>query len=178
MAGNGQLRPSLWADNFGETFISEAFHLAKTIDPNAKLYINDFGIETNRSKTIGLYNLVKKLKSQGVPIDGVGLQSHMTSGEVAKDYEEIMGWFTSLGVEVAVTELELYVSSMSEDQLAQQAKDYARVYKACESFKQCVSVTTWCTSDKYCWKKSKDPCLFDANFKPKPAVDAVAAILH
>lgn len=177
VSSDGGLRKSIWSDNFGETFIAEAFHLARKLDPAAKLYINEYSIETNRTKAIALYKLVKKLKSQGVPIDGVGIQSHMTSGEVPKDYEKVMGWFISLGVEVAVTEMELYISSPSKAQLEQQAKDFARVYKACESFKECVGVSTWCTSDKFCWKKDKDPCLFDANFNPKPAVAAVAAIL-
>lgn len=172
------LVPSIWSKNFGDSFISEAFHLAKQIDPGCKMYINDFHVESNGSKALGLYNLVKKLKSQGVPIDGVGLQSHFLDGAIPKDFAKMIQWFVTLGVEVAVTELDVSAKSDSKADLETQAKNFASVYKACEDVKQCVSVTVWGTSDKFSWKKNGKSCLYDANFNPRPAVGAVAAILH
>lgn len=177
MAGNGGLRPSIWSNNFNESFISEAFILARKYDPSAKLYINDFNVETNRSKTKGLYNLVKRLREQGVPIDGVGLQCHFLDGTFPADFVQIMEWFLSLGVEVAVTEMEVAMKTGSQEELQQQAKNYATVYKTCKNHPKCVSVSVWGTTDKYSWKKGAKSCLWDADFKPRPAVAAVEEVL-
>lgn len=177
MGGNGGLRDCIWTNYFGETYISEAFKLARQVDPSTKLYINDFGTESNNTKTRALFNLVKKLKGQGVPIDGVGFQGHFTAGKVPSDFENVLRWFTTLGVEVAVTELDIGIKDTSAAQLEQQAKDYAAVYKACQDVSKCVSVTAWGFTDKYSWLKRTKPCMWDENFNPKPAVAAVEAVL-
>lgn len=79
---SGNLRKSLWYNAFGESYIAEAFKLAHAADPIVKLYINDYNIEYNNAKSTALYNLVKKLKGQGVPIHGVGFQGHFIIGQV------------------------------------------------------------------------------------------------
>lgn len=170
---NGQLRNSIWSNHFGESFIADAFTLARKADSSAKLYINDYGIEAVNTKSTGLYNLVKKLKAQGVPIDGVGFQSHFSSGSVPGNFAENLKRFTALGVEVAITELDMVTKGSQE----QQAKDYAKVFEICENVSKCVGVTVWGFTDKYSWIKSGGPCMWDANFNPKPAVAAVQAVL-
>lgn len=177
MGGQGDLRQSIWTTNFGESYISEAFQLARQVDPAAKLYINDFATEYNNSKTRGLFNLVKKLKAQGVPIDGVGFQCHFTAGKVKHDFEEVLKWFTTLGVEVAITEMDIGTKDTSAAELKQQAEDYAYVYKSCENVPKCVGVTAWGFTDKFSWLKATKPCMWDEDFNPKPAVAAVEAVL-
>lgn len=177
MGGRGDLRNSTWTNYFGESYISEAFILARKVDPSTKLYINEFGTESNNTKTRALFNLVKKLKGQGVPIDGVGFQCHFKAGKVPGDFEKVLKWFTTLGVEVAITEMDIGITDTSAAQLEQQAKDYAAVYKACQDVSKCVSVTAWGFTDKYSWLKPTKPCMWDENIKPKPAVAAVEAVL-
>ena len=60
----------------GDEYIADAFKWARAADPAAKLYINDYNVEGINPKSDALYDLVKTLKSQGVPIDGVGFQAH------------------------------------------------------------------------------------------------------
>ena len=57
-----------------------------------------------------LYDLVASLKRAGAPIDGVGLQSHFIAGAAPKDFQAVMEEFAALGVDVAVTELDLRIS--------------------------------------------------------------------
>lgn len=79
---SGNFRKSIWYNNFGESYIADAFKLAHAADPSAKLYINDYNIEAVNAKSTAMYNLVKKLKSQGVPIHGIGIQGHLIVGNV------------------------------------------------------------------------------------------------
>lgn len=79
---SGNFRRSIWYNNLGESYIAEAFKLAHAADPSAKLYINDYNIEAITAKSTAMYNLVKKLKSEGVPIHGIGIQGHLIVGNV------------------------------------------------------------------------------------------------
>lgn len=171
---NGQLRNNIFYQKFGESYITRAFKLARRADPEAKLYINDYSIEySNSNKTEGMYNLVRKLKSAGVPIDGVGFQSHFHEGGVPVNLEETLKKFIDLGVEVAITELDIQSKGNEE----QQAKDYAMVFDVCAKLPKCVSVSVWGWSDKYAFNKAGRPSLWDSSLQPKRSVSAVQTVL-
>ena len=181
---NGQLRNSLWSRNFGEGFIAEAFRTARSADPSAKLYINDYNVEGMNAKSDGLYNLVKKLKGQGVPIDGVGFQAHFMTSGVPGNLQANLQRFADLGVDVAITELDIRMQMPpTQAKREQQAKDYAHVFSVCEAVQRCVGVTVWGFTDKYSWVPSVfggqgDACLWDTQYIAKPAVSAVENALH
>jgi endo-1,4-beta-xylanase len=178
---DGTFRDSIWHKNFGSLYISEALSLAHEADPNAKLYINDFNVEGINSKSDALYKLVKDLKSHNVPIHGVGLQAHLILGQVPSNMKENIERFADLGLEVAITELDIRMPlPPTDEKFAQQAKEYASVFKACLSVPKCVGVTVWGLED------SKGPGIFpgygysevwDPDKKPKPAFAAIEAVL-
>jgi len=180
---DGTLRDSIWHKNFNGSYIGTAFKLAHQIDSNVKLYINDYNVEGKNKKSDGLYNLVKDLKSQSVPVHGVGLQAHFIVGQVPHDLAENMQRFAALGLDVAITELDIRLQMPSTAQtLEQQAKDYATVFKACTSVSKCVGVTIWGITDKHSWIPDVfsgygDALPWDTNYKPKPAVAAIEAAL-
>ena len=123
-----------------------------------------------------MLNLVKQLKAAGTPIDGVGFQvrsrtfltksqvtsfkCHFTVGGVPKDFQNVLEQFTALGVEVAITELDIRMKLPETAALqSQQQTDYENVVKACVAVKGCVGVTLWDFSDKVsccflCWTNS------------------------
>lgn len=170
---------SLYYNNFGESYISDAFVLAKKIDPQAKMYINDYNIEGINDKSDGMYDLVKRMKAKGVPIDGVGFQGHFTVGSIPKDLQKNLERFIALGVEVAITELDISMpGSTDKSKVEQQAKDYAYVFQTCQNLKKCVGVTVWDWCDKFSYNPSNQAELWDVNIKPKPAVDAIKAVLR
>ena len=53
--------------------------------------------------------LAKSLLDANVPIDGVGFQCHFIGGSVPEDLAETMAMFTDMGLEVALTELDVRV---------------------------------------------------------------------
>jgi endo-1,4-beta-xylanase len=180
---DGTFRDSIWHKNFGSDYIAEALKLAHAADPNAKLYINDYNVEGKNSKSDALYKLVKELKSKDVPIHGVGLQAHFILGQIPHDLATNMERFAALGLDVAITELDIRIQLPSTaEKLAQQAKEYASVFKACLSVPKCVGITIWGFTDKHSWIPSVfqgygDALPWDANYKPKPAVAAIEEAL-
>ncbi len=66
---NGTLRETPWLKIIGPDYIAKAFEYAHEADPNMKLFINDYGMENDGVKTQAMYELVKKLKDEGVPIE-------------------------------------------------------------------------------------------------------------
>jgi len=96
-----------------------------------------------------MVNLVKSLKAQGVPIDGVGMQAHLTVGQIPSTMQKNIQQFTALGVEVAITELDIRMTLPATDALLQQQKkDYQTVIAACKAVSGCVGVTIWDYTDK------------------------------
>ena len=86
-------------------------------------------------------DLVSDLKSRGIPIDGIGLESHFILGEVPTTLQANMEAFTALGVEIAITELNIRMTlPVTEAMLEQQQADFETVISACTAVKDCVGV--------------------------------------
>ncbi len=122
-------------------------------DPNCNddfvLQINDFNIEGTGAKSTGMANLVKQLKAEGVPIDGIGIQTHLIVGEVPTTLQQNIQDFVSLGVEVAITELDIHMNLPYTPILAaQQTEAYKTVISACKAVSGCIGVTVWDWTDK------------------------------
>ena len=84
-----------------------------------------------------------------MPIDGIGLQSHFIVGEVPTTLVENMREFVALGVEVAITELDIRMTLPETAALLEQQKtDYQTVISACQAVPQCVGITIWDFTDK------------------------------
>lgn len=178
-AEDGSWRKSIWWEAMGPDYVAIALRAAHAADPDAKLHINDYGVETDGPKMRALYDLVAKLKRDGVPIDGVGLQSHFVAGSTPADLPAVMAKFASLGVDVVVTELDLRIRlPAGKPSLLTQARDYAFVVRACRETPRCVGVTTWGLSDDRSWIPSffsgyGAALPFDGAGRPKPAFAAM-----
>lgn len=183
---NGTYRSDIWLDTLGPSYIESAFKFAKKYTaPGTKLYYNDYNIETVNNKSLAVQTLVKSLQAKNIQIDGVGLQSHFITGS-SPSYDQIRAaqqLFTSLGLETALTELDVRTQLPDTAALqATQATNYADSVRACVDEKRCVGVTVWDFWDPVSWVPSTfpgqgDADLYDANFTRKPAYYAVADVL-
>ncbi|GAA3456577.1 endo-1,4-beta-xylanase [Dactylosporangium matsuzakiense] len=137
----------------GIDYIADAFRTARAADPDAKLYINDYNTDGQGAKADAMYNLVKTLKSQGVPIDGVGFQGHLAiQYGFPTNMQANLQRFADLGVDVAITELDVrMVLPRDATKDATQATYYSNVVKACLAVTRCVGITIWDYTDKYSW---------------------------
>jgi len=110
---------------------------------------------------------VKAWISQGIPIDGIGSQSHLTSGQGA-NASAAMAALCAAAPECAMTEVDIQNA---------QASDWTNVVKACLSQNNCVGITVWGIRDNDSWRPQGNPLLFDSNFKAKSSYETVLEAL-
>ncbi|KAJ7770297.1 endo-1,4-B-xylanase A [Mycena maculata] len=180
---DGTLREFIFPEILGISYITTALVAARTADPAAKLYINDYNIDSAGAKSTSMQNLVASLQAAGTPIDGIGIESHLIVGEVPSQAALITNYeaFTTLGIEIAITELDIRMTLPETPALlAQQKADYETVVSACKAVARCVGVTTWDYTDKYSWIPGTFPgqgaaLPWDDNLVIKPAYDGLIA---
>src|SRR5438093_1533057 len=108
--GSG-LRDTVFRQRLGDQYIADAFRLARQADPQALLFYNDYGGEGLSQKSNRIYDLVQGLRAQGVPIDGVGLQMHITAmnppsdASIAANMRRLAG----LGLSVNISEMDVRI---------------------------------------------------------------------
>ena len=163
----------------GSGYIADALRTAHAADPNAKLYLNDYNIEGENAKSNAMFSLAQSLLAQGVPLNGIGFESHFILGQVPSDMEANMQRFANLGLDVAVTELDDRITlPATSANLQQQATDFSAVVKDCLGVSRCVGVTQWAVGDADSWVPGTfsgqgAATMFDQNYNPKPAFAAV-----
>jgi endo-1,4-beta-xylanase len=189
-------RRSKFYEIIGEDYIEKAFEYAHAADPDAKLFYNDYNTE-NTAKREKIFQLVKKLKDKGVPVDGVGLQGHWSIYEpTAQELGKSISQFASLGVAVQITELDISVhpkehvrrakkpadtGELTAEMIVKQAAQYKMLFDVFRKYKGIITgITFWNVSDKSSWLDNfpvpgrKDyPLLFDQNYQPKKAFEGV-----
>lgn len=175
-----KLRSSVWKDVIGEEFIEKAFRMAHEADPEAELFLNDYGVEfIGDPKAEALYNLAKKLVEKGAPIHGVGLQCHITTGQLnARRLKDNIKRYQDLGLKCIITELDIaQADPKASDAAKRQAEDYCAVVLAALSQENCPTVMIWGLCDPDSWRDN-NPLIFDGSVKPKEAYYGVHAALR
>lgn len=175
-----KLRPSIWSTYIGEEFIDSAFVWAHQADPEARLFINEYGAEfMGDTKTEAYYNLIKRLKADNRPIDGCGLQCHLTTGQLdTLKLEKNIRRYAELGMDCIITELDIALANpYAADALDTQAKEYGAITRVFLRNDNCPSMLVWGISDNHSWRQNS-PLLFDAGLKPKAAYYNVHAQLR
>ncbi len=178
--GNGHF---YWGYYIGKEYATKAFEFAREYNPNAKLYVNEYNLETSPTKLASLIDFVNYIdqnNSTGAAIvDGIGTQMHLTASSITED--QINTMFKTLantGKLIRVTELDVAIgtTSPSSDELETQADVYQMVvesYKANIPESQQGGITAWGLSDnseehEY-WLNGDSPNLFDSNYERKHA---------
>jgi GH35 family endo-1,4-beta-xylanase len=162
----------------GPDYLADAFRIAHAANPKAKLFINESLVEYYPAKRQELYDLVSGLVAKGVPITGVGLESHITlSPPDPGVITGIVKSYRALGLEVAITEMDVHLNpGVNHD------KDQAKIYWSVltEALAAGIrDISFWGFTDKYAytWLPGAKPLMFDETYKPKPAFFATWAAL-
>jgi endo-1,4-beta-xylanase len=176
-------RKHKWYDAMGEDYIATALTTARAANPKAKLYINDYGLEADGERWDAMLALVKKLKAQNVPLDGIGFESHVY--EAGDEIDPIVlrrhiQALNKLGVTSHVSEMDVH----SDDGSVAQAKQYADVLSVCISEPSCTSWATWGVTNRYNMYEADsgklqygEDFMWDAQSNPTPAVAEIQKVL-
>jgi len=189
--------------SLGPDFFETAFRGARAADPAALLLYNEYDLELDtpeqEARRSALFHLLDRLQKAQIPIDGVGLQSHLKFAHFGdfneKKYRGFLHDLAQRGLKIAITELDV------DDRGAPPAPDerdravaeiYARFLAVALDEPAVIALVTWGLCDPYSWLnhpasfpqfvrpdgQPQRPLLFDAAFHPKPAYDAVLRALQ
>jgi endo-1,4-beta-xylanase len=188
----GGFRLGPWYEAFGSDYVRRAFARAAQVDPATKLVLNE--AQTERDDAVGLavrsglLKLVADLKHAGVRLDAVGLQGHLQP-QYPHDparFDEFLHQLSALGVDVYITEFDVYDSTFPDDVAA---RDSA-VAKTAQDFLQLTlrhpavkALITWELADNYSFYRGMPnyrntrlarPLPYDDKLQPKPLWNAIA----
>jgi endo-1,4-beta-xylanase len=177
----GKLENNIFLKYLGEDYIQRTFELARSVDPDLKLFLNENLFSYTDKTAEAFLDLIKKLKERNVPVDGVGIQAHIGSRRDTSvtDLKNFIKKITDLGLEVEITEMDarLKIFKEADDPYEAQGIYYGRILRACLSNPLCRGLTFWGFSDNRSWQDSmsklfprpNEPYLFDGEMNPKPA---------
>ncbi len=171
-------RRSQWFNIIGEDFMERAFRFAHAVDRKAQLLYNDYNMH-NPGKVEFLAKVVRGYLDRGVPIHGIGTQSHVGLGYPdLEQWEHSIATFADMGLKVHVTELDVDVLPTPADtgadianraaysqqmdpwrdglpeEIQQQLADrYAQLFRILLKYRKSVErVTFWGLHDGISWK--------------------------
>jgi GH35 family endo-1,4-beta-xylanase len=172
------LRDTVFRQKLGDQYIADAFRLARQADSQALLFYNDYGGEGLNQKADRIYDLVQGLRAQGVPIDGVGLQMHISATNPPSNASIAanMSRLASLGLLVNISEMDVRIRDLPGTlpaRLDVQKSVYHSIVGVCVAEPRCDGVTFWGFTDAHSWIDAQfgadDPLLFDEQYAAKPA---------
>lgn len=183
---DGSRRQSVWQRVIGPDYIELAFRWAHEVDPAAVLLYNDYNGEGLGRKSDAIYELLRDLKGRGVPVHGVGLQMHMTVGQLppSQELRANLQRLADLGLELHVTEADLRMPMpATAEALDEQARNYQGLLGIALEFSQLRSWTLWGFSDRHSWVPRTfqgygSALPWDEHYEAKPALDALRKTLR
>lgn len=190
---NGAYKSNFWYQKIGPDYIEMAFRWAHDADPSALLFMNEDGTEGLGAGSDEFLKKVQALVVKGVPIHGVGLQTHVNLA-----YETLGGASTAkpaelaanvqrlgaVGLQVHISEVDVRIAvPATPSDLSKQADVYTALYKTCADNRACTAFLTWGVTDKWSWISRGFPgqgsaLLLDEAYNPKPAYWALRDLLR
>jgi len=176
-----------WQDYLGKDYAVRAIQLARKYgNATDKLFINDYGLENaDQKKCQGLIQYIQYVESQGVKVDGIGTQMHVTLGETT--IEGIRAMLTKLaatGKLVKISELDMGIKEggvtvktefVTTAQLQQMSDFYQQILKAYFEIvpaAQRYGITQWAATDSptsSSWRGGEPIGLWKLDYTRKPA---------
>ncbi|MGI9602507.1 MAG: endo-1,4-beta-xylanase [Acidimicrobiales bacterium] len=187
----GRLADQPWLGVIGDNWVIDVFRTAAeaadATDTSPELWLNTTHLDVFTDKRDVALELVEQLLDAEVALHGIGLQTHCLAPDFVPDFptpehlSEIVGAFSSFGIEVAITEMDM-LADPSPGGLASQGNLYQELLEAAVADPALTEITFWGFTDRHTWITehfgNRAPLLFDEHYQPKPAYHGVAAALR
>lgn len=192
----GRQRETSLSRAFGsaDAMVDFAFHAARAAAPGVELVYNDYmswepGNEAHRA---GVLQLLEGFRKRGVPVDALGVQSHIgvygegSAARQEKPWRAFLDEVVAMGYRLVVTEFDVNDKALPRDVAVRDraVADYAAAYlEIMLSYPQLRDVLAWGMCDKYSWLQGFSPRAdraplrpspYDEQFRPKPLCAAIA----
>jgi endo-1,4-beta-xylanase len=186
------LKVTPWLIYLGPEYIDMAFHAAHQADPKAMLVYNETHIEADEDRVAeqrrqAVLSLLTRLVRRGVPIHGLGIQSHLLAeaNVTGPRFKRFLQAVEDLGLAILITEMDVRDHLLPGDIAVRDglvARQYYNYLSFMLQFKSVKTVLTWGLTDGFTWIQGYNPrqdglpvrpLLYDAELQPKPAFDAV-----
>ncbi len=195
------LRRTVFLDKIGPEYLDIAFRAARAADPKLRLVYNDFGMEldipAHHDKRRAVLALIDGFRQRSVPIDAIGLQSHLILALMdrftPRVFSEYLAELAGRGLQIMLTELDVVdrgAPSAIPARDAAVADCYRRYLDVALASPAVTTVINWGLTDRNSWITSGHspdaaradglpprPLPFDVDGRPKPALAAIAAAL-
>lgn len=192
------LRDEFFVQTFGLQFIDHCLRITQEHAPSARLVINDYNLECGTDWSLAkqdhMLRLLEQIKAIGSPLHAVGIQGHLSSIHKASapSTMRFIDRLADLGLDVFISELDVNDSTMPADiavrdiEVAAYYEEFLTAVLSRQSVKRLVF---WGISDFDHWvvrRQTREkrrsgkarPALFDDQFRPKPAFQAVTRALE
>jgi endo-1,4-beta-xylanase len=155
------LTDCVWTKLLGVEYLDYAFHVAHETDRRALLTYNDYGTEddseSNQAKRECVFNLLHGMIKRKVPVQAVGLQSHLNGGATFKTLPDWIRRLKSLKLHVFITELDVVDKAFPSDQGERDklvAKTYSDFLGNAFSTRDVEITLNWGMADRYSWLRT------------------------
>ncbi len=182
--GSATYKNTRWLEICGSDYIFEAFEAARSADPGARLFYNDYNA-TSPAKREKIFELLTELRRRNL-VDGMGMQGHWNLEAPSDELiSEAFKRYSSAGVELRISELDVSIYPQSSDPESNytpeislsQAVAYGRFFRLFREYRADITgVTTWGMADNHTWLdnfpvpgRKNYPLLFDTHLVPKQA---------
>ena len=159
-----------WLRNtVGDSIIWNCFKWARSADPDAELYINDYNVEYNWGQAEEYRDLILQVKENGGPVTGVGVQAHFWDC-CRPNVDELvsnLNIIAEAGLPIRLTEYD-WGTDLNENQ---QAADFIKVLTIAFSHPSVNGMVCWGLSDAGAWRENTG--FFDSAYHPKLAADTL-----
>ncbi len=150
----------------------EFLKLIKSIDPQAKLYVNEGAIlpggsNEERTRRNDYYDWIRYLLAKGAPLQGIGFMGHFNRASMTppETLYRIYERFASFGLEMQVTEFD--INNVPEELQADYLRDFMIITF---SHPQVVGIIMWGFWEGAHWKPAA--ALYRKDWSIKPAGEA------
>lgn len=189
------LRRSPFLDAFGPDYIRRALEEARLFAPKARLMLNEYGLDydipVERDRRYLLLRLIERLRNQGAPLNGLGIQAHLDLRKGpfdARAFAAFLREVAGFGLQIVITELDVMEADrrpglVERDRRA--AELVRRYLDVALAEKAVAGIVTWGLGDRNSWLQQRRPSPvdgsrdlnrglpYDHDFIPKPMHRAI-----
>ena len=175
------MRQSVYYQTLGSDYPARLFQYARTADPDALLFYNDYNLVAKPEKLQTTLAMIDDFQTRGIPIDGVGLQMHIDLDTPLENLQTAVDELVQRGLKVHLSEIDIKANPEGQTdhltpELAQaqreKLREIVRIYNALPDENK-FAITFWGLRDNESWLNTftdyeQWPLLFDQDFQPKP----------